>query len=112
LNQKPLIQEIIESRGHRVIFYPKFHCEINFIELFWGAAKRYTRENCDYTFKSLEKTVPLALNSVSLENIRKFARRCWRFMDAYRQGLTGIDALYAVKRYKSHRKIPNAVSNN
>jgi hypothetical protein len=112
VNQKSLIEETVESYGHKVIFYPKFHCELNFIELFWGAAKKYTRENCDYTFKSLEKTVPLALNSVSLEKIRKFARRSWRFMDAYRNGLTGVEALYAVKRYKSHRKIPSNVIDN
>ena len=37
--QKPLIQEIIESRGHKVIFYPKFHCELNFIEQFWDVTK-------------------------------------------------------------------------
>ena len=42
VNQKSLIEETIESHGHKVIFYPKFHCELNFIELFWGAAKQYT----------------------------------------------------------------------
>ena len=59
----------------------------------------------------MEKTVPLALNSVPLESIRKYARRAWRFMDAYRKGLTGVEALYTVKKYKSHRKIPNNINN-
>lgn len=104
--QRPLVREVIENRGHKVIFYPKFHCELNFIEMFWGAAKRYTRNNCDYSFKGLEKIVPEALNSISLETIRCFARKTWRFMDAYRKGLTGIEALYAVKKYRSHRRIP------
>ena len=79
---------------------------------YFGVQQNNIHENCDYTFKSLEKTVPLALNSVSLKKIRKFARRSWRFMDAYRNGLTGIEALYAVKRYKSHRKIPSNVIDN
>jgi hypothetical protein len=109
LAQRPLVREVIEDRGHKVIFYPKFHCELNFIEMFWGAAKRYTRNNCDYSFKGLEKTVPEALNSISLETIRCFARRTWRFMDAYRKGLTGIEALYAVKKYRSHRRIPENI---
>uniref|UniRef100_U9TZ17 Tc1-like transposase DDE domain-containing protein n=1 Tax=Rhizophagus irregularis (strain DAOM 181602 / DAOM 197198 / MUCL 43194) TaxID=747089 RepID=U9TZ17_RHIID len=109
--QKPLIQEIIEDRGHKVIFYPKFHCGLNFIEQFWGAAKQFMRNNCDYTFKGLEKMVPDALNSVPLIQIRKYARRSWRFMDAYKKGLKGIEALYAVKKYKSHRRIPNNVIN-
>ena len=34
LTQKGMIQEIIEERGHKVIFYPKFHPELNFIEMY------------------------------------------------------------------------------
>ncbi len=34
LNQKPILQEVIESLGHKVIFYPKFHCEFNYIEMY------------------------------------------------------------------------------
>jgi hypothetical protein len=37
--QKSLIQEVIEKAGHLCIFLPKFHCELNFIEFFWGAVK-------------------------------------------------------------------------
>jgi hypothetical protein len=109
-SKRPLIQEVIETHGHKVIFFPKFHCELNFIEYFWGAIKKYTRNNCDYTFKGLEKTVPEALDSVSLEQIRKYARHSWRFIDAYRKGLTGAHASYIVKKYKSHRHIPENIS--
>jgi hypothetical protein len=49
--------------------------------VFWGAAK------CDYTFKSLEIMVPEVLNSVSIEQIRRYARRSKKFMDAYQKGL-------------------------
>jgi hypothetical protein len=108
-SQKGIIQEIIEERGHMVIFYPKFHCELNFIEMYWGAAKRYTRENCDYTWDGLKRTVNLALDSVPISSIRRYARRSFRYMDAYRKGLTLNAAEYAVKKYRSHRKIPNSV---
>lgn len=50
LNTKPLIQEIIEAKGHKVIFYPKFHCEFNYIEVYWGAAKRYARQHYNYSW--------------------------------------------------------------
>ena len=53
--------------------------------------------------------VPDTLNSISLIQICKYARRSWRFMDAYKKGLMGIEALYAVKKYKSHRRIPNNI---
>ena len=39
--QKSMVQEVIEAAGHLCIFLPKFHCELNFIEFFWGAVKRY-----------------------------------------------------------------------
>ena len=65
LAQRGAITEVIEKAGHKCIFYPKFHCELNFIEMFWGAAKRYTRNHCNYSFKALEKTVLEALDSVS-----------------------------------------------
>jgi len=79
--------------------------------MFWDAAKQYTRNNCDYSFKGLEKTVPKALNSISLKTIRSYVCRSWRFMDVYKKGLTGIEALYAVKKYKSHRRIPDNIMN-
>jgi hypothetical protein len=106
LQQLPGIEELIMAAGHYCIFYPKFHCELNFIEMFWGAAKRYAREKCAYDAAGLRALVPLALDSVSLVQIRRFARKSWRYMDAYRHGLSGYLAEFAVKRYRSHRRLP------
>ena len=39
LAQKSKLQVEIEKRGHKCIFYPKYHCELNYIEMYWGAAK-------------------------------------------------------------------------
>jgi hypothetical protein len=40
LAEKPLLQVIIEKAGHKCLFLPKFHCELNPIEMVWGQAKR------------------------------------------------------------------------
>ena len=76
LAQRGAIEELIKKAGHECIFYPKFHCELNFIERYWGASKRYARENCDYSWSGLQKVVPESLDSIPLIMIRKFARKC------------------------------------
>ena len=107
--KKPYLQEVIENLGHKAIFYPKFHPELNFIEMCWGSAKRYARNNCEYTWSSLKTNVPIALDSVSLVEMRRYARRTRRFMECYRRGLDGIQAEFAMKQYKSHRSIVETV---
>ena len=74
--------------------------------MYWGTAKRFTKENCDYTWNGLLTTAPLAFEFISLSTIRKFARKSFRYMDTYRKGLSANAAEYAVKKYRSHRKIP------
>ncbi|KAF9489276.1 hypothetical protein BDN71DRAFT_1530069, partial [Pleurotus eryngii] len=39
----------------------QFHCELNFIEYFWGMVKKYLCDNCDYTFKTLKENMPKAM---------------------------------------------------
>ncbi len=34
LVQKCMIQKIIESKGYKIIFYLKFHYELNYIEMY------------------------------------------------------------------------------
>lgn len=72
--QRSQIEQAILNAGHwhRVIFYPAFHCEINFIEYYWGVAKYYTRENCEYDFESLKRLVPQALTGMPKQLIWKY----------------------------------------
>ena len=102
------IEQEVTARGHRVLFYPKFHCELNFIEYFWGAAKLYARENCDYSLPGLRKVIPQALNSVSKRTIWRFYKKCQRTMDLYRDGITYGTSEFKdriAKVRKSHRRI-------
>jgi hypothetical protein len=54
----------LEALNQPVIFYPKFHCGLNFIGRFRRKARFYARENCGYSFQALQKTVPVALHSI------------------------------------------------
>ena len=70
--QRSLVQEVIEEAGHLCIVLPKFHCEFNFIEFFWGVVKHWLWENCDYMFQTLQANLPKAMDSISKELIRKW----------------------------------------
>lgn len=76
IEQKGRLQEEIEASNQLVIFYPKFHCELNFIEKYWCAAKFYAREHCKYSLDGLRKTVPEALDSVSTTSIHRYYLHC------------------------------------
>ena len=79
--QKSRVEEVILKRGHRVMFIPKFHCEINPIERVWCHAKQYTRAHCDYSFQGLEQIMHTALDSVDLKMIRKFFQKVREYIE-------------------------------
>lgn len=103
--QKGQLAEDLEAANHLVIFYPKFHCELNFIERFWCAAKWYTRENCEYSFDGLRRIVPLALASVSIASINRHYNHCIRALDAYSDGFTYGTSEFKERIYKTHRQV-------
>ena len=72
ISQKSQLEEAIENCGHICDFYPKYHCELNFIEQYWGAAKlRFRSAGHASTMSQLEKTVKKCLDDVELEQIRQ-----------------------------------------
>jgi len=125
INQRSRLEEFITSRGHICDFYPKYHCELNFIEQYWGAVKfRYrgfgTRPS---NINEMEKRVLKCLDDIPILQIRRFvncdsfyseqanikyryANRSARYMDAYAKGLTGADAIWANRKYRGHRTLP------
>lgn len=101
--QKGRLQESLEPK-HTVLFYPKFHCELNWIEYYWGAAKRYTREHCDCTLDGLRENVPASLTQISALTIHKFFLRTQRMLEAYKNFEYGSEE-FIFHVYKSHRRV-------
>ncbi len=58
-----------------------------------------------YSIVALRETVPVALDSVTLPVIRRFARKTQQYMGLYRRGADGPFAEFVALRYKSHRSI-------
>jgi len=86
-NQRGKLQEVLEAQGYSIAFYPKFHCELNWIEYYWGHAKRYARNNCDYNIESQGRVIWEALADVQNSTIAGLYARCQRFITAYRTGI-------------------------
>lgn len=110
LAQREWLRETIENAGHTVDYYPKFHCELNYIEMVWAYSKQYLRRQCTYSFPDLVAKLPdVLLDNVPVTFHRRALRHCFRFMSGYRQGLQGPLLDYVMKKYRSHREVPRFV---
>ena len=72
LDQESVLEGRSRARGFEVLFLPKFHCELNFIEQCWGHAKRVYRQYPPSSKEAdLEANLLSALDSVSMETMRR-----------------------------------------
>ncbi|KIM29215.1 hypothetical protein M408DRAFT_35243, partial [Serendipita vermifera MAFF 305830] len=103
--QMSMLEQVITNAGHQCIFLPKFHCELNPIEYYWGWVKRRFRERCNGQFDASKKLLTDSLDACPGEVIRRFIRRADRYASVYRLGATGPLADFAVRKYRSHRAV-------
>lgn len=111
LQYSPSIADTVTKAGHQIDYYPKFHCELNYIEMVWAYCKAELRRQCTYSFPDKCERLPETLHEVPLSFHRRALRHCSRFMSGYRQGLHGPLLDYVLKKYKGHRVIPLFVGN-
>ena len=72
VNVESILETTCKARGFRVLFLPKFHCELNFIEQCWGYAKRrYRLLPPSSKEEDLEKNLVLSLEEVTVIQMRK-----------------------------------------
>jgi hypothetical protein len=71
-NVESLLERDGKANGCRVIFLPKFHCELNFIEQVWCKAKYFFRRQPRASKKDeLRSKVITSLEQVDLEQMRR-----------------------------------------
>ena len=87
---------------HKVMYYPKFHCELNHIEYFWCDGKSWTRCHCKYTMNELRNDIPKALSLVKSSTILGHYKSYLKKMDLYAEKLVyGTDEW---EKLTSHKK--------
>jgi hypothetical protein len=99
------IEEIIEEAGYLVIFYPKFHPELNWIEYYWGTCKYFARPRCNYSFISLRVIISKALESVLPSLVHKYWARSKRILNSYYASAVYGDEEFREHVYRGHRKV-------
>lgn len=105
-HEQTIVEHYCESRGHLGFFLPKFHCELNAIERVWAQANVYCRAHTNFTLMKLRQIINPALDSVSTDLIRKYARKARDFERAYLEGhKAGKPVQQVIKIYKSHRRV-------
>jgi hypothetical protein len=77
-----MLESYCRSCGVEIIFLPKFHCELNFIEQCWGFAKRiYRHYPASSKEADLEQNMLSALESVPIDSMRRLSQHC--LLDTY-----------------------------
>lgn len=80
-NVDPSLVVLVKRCGGVAIMLPKFHCEINPIELVWGRSKHWVRKNCRCTIQCLRvnvaKSYAVAEDRFSVNIVQNFCRKVW-----------------------------------
>ena len=73
--------------------------------MYWGYSKGRYRQVKKTSFEHAKKEVVIALDACNIDTMRRFVNRLYRFMDAYRKGLSAKAVAWCVKKQKRHRVI-------
>jgi len=125
-NQPSMLETFIHSPGHECMFLPKFHCELNPIEMVCIIHSKHviqvlvksvsTGVGANTTIRRWRRKplgMPRKQCSASLKNVQRviqcFTNQSWQFMSAYHKGLTGATAAWTVCKQKQHWAINQTV---
>ena len=74
---------------------------------YWGWVKYRYHEVPKQNFTEAKEIALHYLNACPTNIIRRFINHSWWFMSAYRKGLTGNAAAWAVRKQKQHCQVSN-----
>jgi hypothetical protein len=107
MEQRSWMAEIITKRKHMCKSWPKFHCELQWIERMWGWLKRFVRERTDGKIETLRKNLKEAKEQLPKDLFMKWDRTAWRWIEAYNDpnhALMSFKQLeFTLRKYKTHR---------
>ena len=111
MEQKSLLEEMIESAGHMCIMLPKCHSMFNLIKMVRAYIKEGVGKNMtsDSTVQDIEGYVFNAMRKLCTDDqdaLRRYERQSFRCVNALGVGASGKLAAFLVNMYSSHRGLP------
>ena len=106
LEEESMLTKLVKKRGHLALFLPKFHCELNWAELFWSKSKSFVRQQVDGTWKAMVQAIWLSFGcrNIPIDLSHRFFRKCREIMGLYKHNLSGAFATYCQKSFNGHRQ--------
>lgn len=96
------------NRNGNVIFFIPSQAQIaDALFKYWGWVKYRYCGVPKRNFAEAKEVAVKYLNACPTDVIQQFINRSWRFMSAYRKGLTGEAAAWAVRKQWQHRQVSN-----
>ena len=71
LEQREWLREVVENKGHQILYFPKFHCELNYIEMVWAYVKSRLRRHIQYSC-----TKRVASSGIGFDSCAVFPQGC------------------------------------
>ena len=92
------LEKLSLENGFKIIFVPKFHCELNPIEGLWCFMKRYVRTRTDQNFDTMKRLIFESIDKYNKDpenkNLnRKLWNSFWKCIDMYQEGETNATVL-------------------
>jgi transposase len=72
------LEEKLTAAGITAIFYPKFHGEVNYIELIWSRLKHSLRKECRLSFPDLQWRLPELIELFAVHQAKRALQHCLR----------------------------------
>jgi hypothetical protein len=105
------LEKLASKYKVKILWCPKYHCELNPIEGLWCHTKRYVRKNNDQDFNKLNNVIIEAIDNFKCKNMNiKLWNRFWRAIEMYENNATYQEVLCELFGAKSkgnvlhHRK--------
>ena len=100
------LEALGQKYGVKIIFCPKFHCELNPIEGRWCLEKGYVRKHSDQTFFKMLHLIKEARNYFEENQFyKKLINRFWNCLFAYKAGATYGEVLKTYFGNKNKKKL-------